>query len=61
MVTKLLKSLIRHANNLSKALDARHYVAGASRTRWHQPTFSTREAIALGITACFIALVFVLA
>lgn len=61
IVVALLASSLRHANNLSKALDARHYVAGASRTRWHQPTFGTREVIALGITACFIALVFVLA
>lgn len=61
IVVALLASSLRHANNLSKALDARHYVAGASRTRWHQPTFGAREVIALGITACFIALVFVLA
>lgn len=61
IVVALLASSLRHANNLSKALDARHYVAGASRTRWHQPTFGAREAIALGVTACFIALIFVLA
>ena len=60
IVVALLASSLRHANNLSKALDARHYVAGASRTRWHQPTFGAREAIALGVTVCFIALIFVL-
>ena len=61
IVVALLASSLRHANNLSKALDARHYVAGASRTRWHQPTFGAREAIALVVTVCFIALIFVLA
>ena len=61
IVVALLASSLRHANNLSKALDARHYVAGASRTRWHQPTFGAREAIALGVTVCFIAFIFVLA
>ncbi len=61
IVVALLASSLRHANNLSKALDARHYVAGASRTRWHQPTFGAREAIALGVTVCFITLIFVLA
>ncbi len=61
IVVALLASSLRHANNLSKALDARHYVAGASRTRWHQPTFGAHEAIALGATVCFIALIFVLA
>lgn len=61
IVVALLASSLRHANNLSKALDARHYVAGATRTRWHQPTFGTREVIALGATICFIALIFVLA
>ena len=61
IVVALLASSLRHANNLSKALDARHYVAGTSRTRWHQPTFGIREAIALGATVCFIALIFVLA
>ena len=61
IVVALLASSLRHANNLSKALDARHYVAGASRTRWHQPTFGAREAITLVVTVCFIALIFVLA
>lgn len=61
IVVALLASSLRHANNLSKALDARHYIAGAPRTRWHQPTFGAREAIALGVTACFITFVFVLA
>ena len=61
IVVALLASSLRHANNLSKALDARHYVAGASRTRWHQPTFGARETIALVVTVCFIALIFVLA
>ena len=61
IVVALLASSLRHANNLSKALDARHYVAGASRTRWHQPTFGINEAIALVVTVCFIALIFVLA
>lgn len=61
IVVALLASSLRHANNLSKALDARHYVAGASRTRWHQPTFGAHEAITLVVTVCFIALIFVLA
>lgn len=61
IVVALLASSLRHANNLSKALDARHYVAGASRTCWHQPTFGARETIALVVTVCFIALIFVLA
>ena len=61
IIIALLASAIRHANNLSKALDARHYVAGAPRTRWHQPTFGIKEIGALVVTTGFIVTLFFLA
>ena len=57
----LLASSLRHAN-LSKALDARHHVAGLSRHRYISQPFGAREAVTvLVVTVCFIALIFVLA
>ncbi len=52
IVVALLASLAS-APTTFKALDARHYVAGFLRTRWHQPTFELARQFALGVNCLF--------
>ena len=54
VLVALLASATRHAENLARALDARNYVAGAERTRWHPYTLQIRDGIALLVTCVYI-------
>lgn len=42
LVVPLFASALRHADNLGRALDARCYTGGASRTHYHEMRFSPR-------------------
>lgn len=50
---------LRHAQNLSRALDARGWVAGAPRTVWHEPHLTRRDGFGILVVILYIlALVF---
>jgi energy-coupling factor transporter transmembrane protein EcfT len=51
VVVALLASSLRHANGLSRALDARCYEGGASRSHWHPLCFHSRD-LAAGLMTC---------
>ena len=61
VVVALLASSLRHANGLSRALDARCYEGGASRTHWHPLSFHGRDALAAIITCAYVAALVALA
>ena len=54
IVVALLASSIDHANDLSRALDARCYEGGAERTHWHPLTLGAADAVAVLATAAFV-------
>lgn len=56
VVVALLASGLRHADGLSRALDARCYEGGSGRTHLHEPSIGPRELIAAALTAAFVAL-----
>ena len=49
VVTSLMASSLRHADSLSRALDARCYEGGAARSHWHPLTFGVRDAVAVAL------------
>ena len=55
VVVALLASSLRHANDLSRALDARCYEGGAARSHWHPLHMETRDWIALALTVAYVA------
>ncbi len=55
VVVALLASSLRHANGLSRALDARCYEGGAARSRWHPLRFHARDGIAAMLTVAYVA------
>lgn len=61
VVVALLASSLRHANGLSRALDARCYEGGASRSHWHPLKFHARDAFAAILTCSYVTtLIFLL-
>lgn len=54
VVVALLASGLRHADGLSRALDARCYEGGAARTHYHDQRLTHRDLIAAALTATFI-------
>jgi energy-coupling factor transporter transmembrane protein EcfT len=52
----LLASSIKHADDLSRALDARCYEGGSARSHWHPLAYSRRDVAAFLITAAYAAL-----
>ena len=56
VVVALLASGLRHADGLSRALDARCYEGGAGRTHLHEQRLGAREAAAAALTAGFVVL-----
>lgn len=56
VLVALMASSMHHADDLARALDARCYVGGATRSHWHPLKFATRDAIAVAITAAMTAL-----
>lgn len=55
VVVALLASSLRHANGLSRALDARCYEGGAARSRWHPLQLRMRDGIAAALTVAYVA------
>lgn len=56
VVVALLASGLRHADGLSRALDARCYEGGAGRTHLHEPRLGWREAVTVAATVALVAL-----
>ncbi|MCH3943988.1 MAG: energy-coupling factor transporter transmembrane protein EcfT [Atopobiaceae bacterium] len=55
VLVPLLAMSLRHAEGLSRALDARSYEGGAARTRWHEQRLSWPEAVAAAAVALLVA------
>ncbi|MDO4797618.1 MAG: energy-coupling factor transporter transmembrane component T [Coriobacteriales bacterium] len=55
IVVALLASSLHHANDLSRALDARCYEGGAARSHWHPLRMHWSDWLALAITAAYVA------
>lgn len=54
VIVALLASSLRHANGLSRALDARCYEGGAARSHWHPLKLHAGDGIALVITVIYV-------
>ena len=54
VVVALLASGLRHADGLARALDARCYEGGTSRTHYHEQRLTHRDLIAAALTTTFI-------
>lgn len=61
VIIALLASSVRHAHNVGRALDARCYEGGESRTHWHPLHLERRDALAAGIAALALVGLFLLA
>ena len=53
LLVALLASSVRHADNLSRALDARCYEGGGQRTHWHPLRMRPTDWVALAVTAAY--------
>lgn len=54
VIVALLASSLRHANGLSRALDARCYEGGAARGHWHPLRMRPSDWLALVLTAVYV-------
>lgn len=54
VVVALLASSLRHADNLSRALDARCYEGGEARSHWHPLQLHARDGVAAVLTVAYI-------
>lgn len=61
IVVALLASGLRHADNLSRALDARCYEGGVARTHLYETHVGALEALAVVLTCAFVAALALLA
>ena len=59
VVVSLLASALHHANDLSRALDARCYVGGAKRSHWHPLHMHAVDWLALVLTIIYATLLVV--
>ena len=55
VIVALLASSLRHANDLSRALDARCYEGGSARSHWHPLIWSWYDSLAIAITCAYIS------
>lgn len=55
VLVALLASSIHHADDLSRALDARCYVGGASRSHWHPLRMRGADWVAVAVTGIYVA------
>jgi len=55
VVVALLASSVRHATDLSRALDARCYEGGAERTRLHPLRLAPHDGVAVVVTLAVLA------
>ena len=56
VLVALMASSMHHADDLARALDARCYESGSTRSHWHPLRFGARDAVAFVATAAAIAL-----
>jgi energy-coupling factor transporter transmembrane protein EcfT len=56
VVVALLASSLRHANGLSRALDARCYEGGSTRSHWHPLQMKTSDLLSLAAIAAYLML-----
>ena len=61
VVVALLASGLRHADGLSRALDARCYEGGEGRTHFHEQRLGAKDAVAALVTLAFVAALIALA
>ena len=61
VVVALLASGLRHADGLSRALDARCYEGGSGRTHLHEQRVGVHEGVAMALTLGLVALLAALA
>lgn len=54
VIVALLASSLRHANGLSRALDARCYEGGAARSHWHPLALHARDGVAAALTCAYV-------
>ena len=54
VIVALLASSLRHANGLSRALDARCYEGGAARSHWHPLALHARDGVAVALTCAYV-------
>ena len=54
VIIALLASSLRHADGLSRALDARCYEGGAARSHWHPLRLAPRDAVAAVVTLAYL-------
>ncbi len=55
VIVALLASSLHHANDLARALDARCYEGGATRSHWHPLRMRSTDWVALAVTALYVA------
>lgn len=60
LVVSLLASSLHHANDLSRALDARCYEDGAERTHWHPLRMRARDWLTLALALLYVAALLIL-
>lgn len=60
VIVALLASSLRHANGLSRALDARCYEGGATRSHWHPLRLQARDGIAVVLTCIYLVVLLLL-
>ena len=60
VIIALLASSLRHADGLSRALDARCYEGGAARSHWHPLKLVPADAIGAVATVAYLAILLVL-
>ena len=60
VIVALLASSLRHANGLSRALDARCYEGGTARSHWHPLQLHARDGVAVAFTCVYVAVLLVL-
>ena len=60
VLVALMASSMHHADDLARALDARCYESGGTRSHWHPLRFGARDAVAFATTAAAVALLVVL-
>ncbi|NMM99918.1 cobalt ABC transporter [Bifidobacterium sp. DSM 109958] len=61
IVVPVFAGTLRHADNLSRALDARCYEGGAGRTHYRVMAVGARDVAAMLVTACYLAALVALA
>lgn len=61
VLVALFASSMRHANGLARALDARCYQSGASRTHWHPLAMRRNDWLALAACGTYLVFLFALA